>query len=604
MTAGSLLLGKYRLLAKLGHGGMAEVYLAAMEGHAGFVKLCVLKRLHGHLSGDPRLARMFLDEARLAARLNHSNVVATYEIGEDEFGHVLTMEYLEGQPLSRVVRELSKAGRPMPLGVALRIGIDALEGLHYAHTLRDFDGSPLGIVHRDVSPSNLLVTFDGQVKLLDFGIAKAQLNAEVSQTGQVKGKFAYLAPEQARGQAHDLRGDVWSMGIVLWEMLAGKRLFKGPEPAATLRNITDASIPRLDSLRDDIDEELAIAIERALTRDVEQRAGSAKELRDELEGALLRSGLRPNRGDITALMAGLFAEKRDELRGVISDYMDGHITYPRMLAESSESRSGVKTKVSRRRRNPWGALVAALGLAAAFVLAVLVFGTGNRASPQAGTAIATAASAAMSEVAVSSGAAERPASVGSEAEPGGGAEGEIEGRDAVGSDASEDSEQRSRSVISQEATGRSAPQGTATASAGEPEEGAAGRLPGAAMGAISRGGVERPGVPAGANPAGADPTPATRPSRPSSQRSRTRSQDRAGSAEAAYLTIDSVPWAEVWQGERLLGTTPLLRQRLPAGQVRLTLRNPERGLSRNLRVTLRPGESVVRRVDLASDTDR
>ena len=211
----------YTLVAKLGQGGMAEVYLALAPGPQGFQKLVVVKRLHMNMEDEPMLVAMFLDEARIAARLAHPNVVQTNDVGEHEGSHFIAMEYLEGQPFDRILKHAVRDGERLPMRLAARIIADALDGLHYAHEACDYDGTPLGVVHRDVSPHNLFVTYDGVVKLLDFGIAKATTQVVETRTGLVKGKFAYMAPEQARSAPADRRADVFAMGVVLWESIAG-----------------------------------------------------------------------------------------------------------------------------------------------------------------------------------------------------------------------------------------------------------------------------------------------------------------------------------------------------------------------------------------------
>jgi serine/threonine protein kinase len=201
---------RYRLCGRLGGGGQADVFLALTSGPLGFSKLVVIKRLRSEMLQQPELVAMFLDEARLAARLNHPNVVQTYEVAEGD-PHFIAMEYLEGQPLSKMRQSL--AAPSLGAGAWLRIVADALAGLHYAHELCDFDGSPLGVVHRDVSPHNIFVTYDGQVKLVDFGVAKATLNSVRTEAGAIKGKASYMAPEQVLGRA-DRRSDVFAMGAV------------------------------------------------------------------------------------------------------------------------------------------------------------------------------------------------------------------------------------------------------------------------------------------------------------------------------------------------------------------------------------------------------
>jgi serine/threonine-protein kinase len=217
-------IGKYRLIAELARGGMGNVYLAALQGPGGFNKLVAVKELKPDLADDDTYVSMFLEEARLAARLIHSNIVQTNEVGSEGKHHFMVMEFLDGRALHRVGRRLTDTGR-LSVGSHLRILGEALRGLQYAHDLCDFDGQPLGIVHRDVSPLNVFVTFDGQVKVLDFGIAKTVDSALHTATGVLKGRVAYMAPEQAWGNKVDRRADVYSAGVMLWEAAAGRRLW-------------------------------------------------------------------------------------------------------------------------------------------------------------------------------------------------------------------------------------------------------------------------------------------------------------------------------------------------------------------------------------------
>ena len=205
---------------------MAVVHLAVMHAQAGFNKLLVIKQIHERFTVDPEVLGMFLDEARLAARLSHPNVVQTNEVGQDGERHFLTMEYLDGQPLNRVLWRMKDRGG-LPLGLHLRVLADVLAGLHYAHELVDYDGSPLGVVHRDVTPHNVFVTYDGAVKVVDFGIAKARDALTHTKVGIIKGKIAYMAPEQARGETVDRRADVFAVGVMLWEAVTGTRPWKG-----------------------------------------------------------------------------------------------------------------------------------------------------------------------------------------------------------------------------------------------------------------------------------------------------------------------------------------------------------------------------------------
>jgi serine/threonine-protein kinase len=314
--------GKYRLIAELGHGGMAEVFLAIASGPAGFNKLVVLKQIRDQLADDPEFLAMFLDEARLAARLNHPNVVQTNEVGEDGRRYFIAMEYLEGQPLNRIVQRLAKDGR-LTLPMHVRILIDALAGLHYAHELADFDGTPLQVVHRDATPHNIFVTYAGQVKVVDFGIAKALGSSAETRAGVLKGKVSYMAPEQALGEKVDRRADVFAVGIMLWEALAGRRPFKGQNDVVILQKLVAGEIPSPGTVRDDIPELLEAICMKALARDREERYASAEDMQRALEAALEKLGERPQLRAVGDLVTKTFADERLRIRGVIEAQMAG-----------------------------------------------------------------------------------------------------------------------------------------------------------------------------------------------------------------------------------------------------------------------------------------
>ncbi|HTM20694.1 MAG TPA: serine/threonine-protein kinase, partial [Kofleriaceae bacterium] len=274
--------GRYRLLGRLAAGGMAEVWAAQLLAPGGFCKPMVIKRVLPELATSPSFLRMLMTEARVAARLSHTNICAVFELGEVDGEYYIAMEYLRGAPLTRLL----KAGGALPAADAVAITAQACEGLHYAHEQRDAGGNLLGLVHRDVSPQNLFVTGDGVVKLLDFGIAKVDDgSSERTEAGKVKGKLPYMSPEQLMAEPLDRRSDVWSLGVVLWEMLTGRRLFGGVGPAATVDAIRSAKVPALASVGVDaprLDQVLA----RALCRSKEFRPASAAELRRLLLEAL------------------------------------------------------------------------------------------------------------------------------------------------------------------------------------------------------------------------------------------------------------------------------------------------------------------------------
>jgi len=312
--------GKYRPIAELGHGGMAEVFLAVASGPAGFNKLVVLKQIREQLADDPEFLAMFLDEARLAARLNHPNVVQTNEVGEDGRRYFIAMEYLEGQPLNRVVQRLGKDGR-LTLAMHVRILIDALAGLHYAHELADFDGTQLQVVHRDATPHNIFVTYAGQVKVVDFGIAKALGSSAETRAGVLKGKVAYMAPEQALGEKVDRRADVFAVGMMLWEALAGRRPFKGQNDIVILQKLVNGEIPSPGTVREDVPELLEAICMKALAHQREERYATAEEMQRALENALEKLGERPQLRTVGDLMTKGFAEERLRIRSVIEAQM-------------------------------------------------------------------------------------------------------------------------------------------------------------------------------------------------------------------------------------------------------------------------------------------
>ncbi len=320
--------GRHRIVSRLGQGGTADVYLAIAFGPSGFHKLVVLKVLKQSLSCDREFREMFLREARLAARLHHPNIVQTNEVLEVDGTPMMVMEYLEGQPLTQVIVRGRQAQHPFTLSMQLRVLVDALNGLHAAHELADFDGTPLGVVHRDVSPHNLFVTVEGHGKVLDFGIAKHQrawderLETEVgTEVGTIKGKLRYMAPEQLAGEKLDRRADIYAAGVILWEALAGERMWKGcsepeirsrvqvgdlPMPVAT----PDAGWPDVPSALDGI-------CRRALSLSVADRHATALELADEIEAALPALGEVVGRREIGATVARLFEDVRAQTREAI-----------------------------------------------------------------------------------------------------------------------------------------------------------------------------------------------------------------------------------------------------------------------------------------------
>ena len=302
-------IGRYEIVDVLGQGGMASVYLARTRGPAGFQKLFAIKKVHEHLASDRQFAAMFLDEARIAAALHHPNVAQVFELGEDQGAYFLAMEYLLGEHLGMVLRKLGRAEGPAPIAVMARIVALAAEGLHHAHEAHDELGKPLQIVHRDVSPQNIFVTYAGHVKLTDFGIAKATTNEVRTDTGTVKGKFAYMSPEQALGRPIDRRTDVFALGAVLWEAVTLRRLFRSPTDAETLLKVTRCEVPVPSSVSPGIPAEIDRIVMRCLAAAPEGRYATAGELAQDLEGFLAPLEGSAHASAIGALMTGLFGDE-------------------------------------------------------------------------------------------------------------------------------------------------------------------------------------------------------------------------------------------------------------------------------------------------------
>ncbi len=314
--------GKYSLVAKLATGGMAEIFLARLQGAAGFEKLVCVKRLLPHLSKDQQLVTMFLAEARIAAQISHPNVCSVFELGEIEGKHFIAMEYLEGLPLSCFRRTDMYPGHP-EAGLVAGLGIQACEGLHHAHNLRRPDGSLLEVVHRDVSANNLFATVDGVVKVLDFGIAKVQDASVRTTTGSVKGTYAYMAPEQLRGERLDRRTDVFALGAVLWELFARTHLFKRETDFLTFQAITTDPIPDICEMRPDVPPELADVIARALSRDREQRWPTARAMGEALARAVAPIGGPWTQSAISEEIARGFHDRLAEQRQLVRTAREG-----------------------------------------------------------------------------------------------------------------------------------------------------------------------------------------------------------------------------------------------------------------------------------------
>jgi serine/threonine-protein kinase len=308
--------GRYRLLSELGRGGTANVYLAIARGEVGVSKLVVLKALLPELAEDPSAVAMFMEEARLAAQLNHPNVVQTYDVGVEGDRSVIVMEFLEGRSLAQIIRHCEGQGQRFPQALHLRVLIDVLEGLHYAHELRSYEGVSLSLVHRDISPQNVFVTYDGQVKILDFGIAKAAWSTQTA-TGVMKGKLSYMAPEQMTGASVDRRADIYSFGCMLWAAATGVKLWSDCTEAQVVRRVLNGRIPSPKTVNPDCPDELEAITMKALRFERDERHATALELQAELERFVENATVVLKRRELGQFVSNLFAEARHQLRAGI-----------------------------------------------------------------------------------------------------------------------------------------------------------------------------------------------------------------------------------------------------------------------------------------------
>ena len=305
-------LGRYALYGKLASGGMATVHYGRLLGPVGFSRTVAIKRLHPQFSKDPEFAAMFLDEARVAARIQHPNVAATVDVVATEGELFLVMDYIRGETLSRLARAARRRGLGVPLGVIGSILSGALHGLHAAHEATDTHGKALEVVHRDVSPQNILVGADGVPRVLDFGVAKAAARVQTTRDGQMKGKLSYMSPEQLRGSGVDRRTDIFAAAVVLWEALTGKRLFDGDDAAAILDKILERPIPPPSSIEASIPRKVDRVTLQGLARNSDERFATAREFAVALEEAIpIASGREV--GEWVEAVAGETLSKREKI---------------------------------------------------------------------------------------------------------------------------------------------------------------------------------------------------------------------------------------------------------------------------------------------------
>jgi hypothetical protein len=330
-------LGKYRVIHRIAFGGMAEIYLALASGIQGFEKYVVLKRILPQFAANHELIRMFLQEARLAAILDHANIAQVHDIGEEGGVFFFTMEYLHGEDGRRIMKVLAERDQAMPLEHAVHILIDAAAGVHFAHEKKGPDGNSLGIVHRDLSPSNIVVTFAGGVKVVDFGVAKIAADPELSGRYSLKGKLAYMSPEQIAQGPVDRRSDVFSLGIVLYELTTRRRLFKAANEVETIKLVMDAKVARPSDVVPGYPPELERIVLRALERSAERRYQTARELQFDLEAFARDQKIQISSAALAEWMETTFGPKREIWHEL-----------PALVAQAKEAKAPENTAATRK----------------------------------------------------------------------------------------------------------------------------------------------------------------------------------------------------------------------------------------------------------------
>lgn len=302
---------RYRVIEKLESGGMAEVFRAESTGLEGFHKQVAIKRVLPQLGRNSKFISMFLDEARLSAQLSHSNCVQVFDIGVRDEAYFIVMEFVDGANLKSIATSMRNTGRTFPIPAATYIAHEICKGLSYAHELTDRSGASLGLVHRDVSPPNVLVTKHGEVKIVDFGLAKASSQLEESEPGIIKGKFAYLSPEAANGEEVDCRADIFAVGIMLWELLASQRLFTGDTDVQILHKVQAAKVPPISQINRSVPPELERIIHRALARDRRERYSSARELGQDLSRFMFQFAQPVSSYDLATIVQAAMREREN-----------------------------------------------------------------------------------------------------------------------------------------------------------------------------------------------------------------------------------------------------------------------------------------------------
>lgn len=337
--------GKYLLLDRIAIGGMAEIFRAKTTGAARFEKIIAIKRIHPNMSEDKDFIRMFIDEAKIAGQLNHPNIAQIYELGRIEGHHFIAMEFIWGKDLLQILSKFKKNRAYMNPYQAAFITAKICEALDYAHKKRDAQGQPMNIIHRDVSPQNILISYEGDIKIIDFGIAKARDRSSHTAAGVLKGKFAYMSPEQVRGLPIDRRSDVFAIGTLLYEMLTSRPLFSGDSDLTVLEKVRNVEIPRPRDINKEIPEEMERIILKALTREVEERYQWASEMQEDLERYLYTTQPIYTAKRLGTWMQKVFQAEREKEKAILDEML---AAAEEMMQETASGKTQANTAVAAR----------------------------------------------------------------------------------------------------------------------------------------------------------------------------------------------------------------------------------------------------------------
>jgi len=325
--------GKYILLDRIAVGGMAEVFRAKLTGEKGFEKLIVVKKMLPHMVEEPEMVTHFIDEAKLAALLQHENIIHVYDFGETEGSYFIAMEYLFGKDLKSIFTKSSQINTPIGIENSLLIASKICEGLEYAHNLKDLHGASLNIIHRDISPQNIFITYDGKVKIIDFGIAKTTTQASKTCVGIIKGKVAYMSPEQAGGKSIDRRSDIFAAGIILYEMITGQEMYPG-DTIQALNKAIHAQYERPENIAPSLPPKVYEILHRALNKNIEERYQSCGEMMAEIENCLYDMDCRPNtkmlEKSITDLFCKEYSDEKNKSIEILKYTLDEEQTNPKV----------------------------------------------------------------------------------------------------------------------------------------------------------------------------------------------------------------------------------------------------------------------------------